>query len=232
MKRVLVLLSAVLLLAAIALTGCSSSSGGKKLTAADVLGKSYDAMQAVKAFHFTLEHSTGGTPIGSGVTMTKAEGDLVRPDKLSAKLAGSAMGMTANISLVTVGAQTMMTNPLSGKWEAAPDSFKVLTVFDPGKGIAAIVKGLTGAAFLTEEKLGDVLCYHIKGDIATPALAPLTGTTAKDGTVPTEVWISKDAFLVQQVKLNGKITDTEASGILRTLSFTNYNKEVDIKLPA
>ena len=135
MKRVLVILSAVLLIAATTLSGCAAS-GGAKLKEADVLTKSYDAMQAVKAFHFTMDHSTGGTPIGSGLTMTKAEGDIVRPDKLSIKLKGTSMLGAVEVSLISAGGETKMTNPLNGgKWETVPDMFKVLTVFDPGKGI-------------------------------------------------------------------------------------------------
>jgi hypothetical protein len=232
MKRALVLLTALILLAALTLSGCASSKAGTALTAADILGKSYDAMQAAKSFHFLLAHEGGGTPIGSGIEMTDVDGDIVRPDKLSAEITGTFMGSTVNASLVTVGDVTMMTNPMSGKWEVLPASFKVLAVFDPGTGIGAIVNGLTGAALLAEEKIGDVLCYHIKGDIATPALAPLTGTTAKDGTVAAEVWVTKDSFTVQQIKLTGKITDTEKDGIVRTLTISAYDKDVTIALPA
>ena len=84
---------------------------------------------------------------------------------------------------------------------------------------------------LFRSKLGDVLCYHLKGDIQSEALAPLTGTTAQGVPIGTEVWIAKDSLLVQQVKLTGKITDSEADGIVRTLTFTNYNKDVDIAFP-
>ena len=128
---------------------------------------------------------------------------------------------------------TSLLNPSPAELaQPAPDSFKVLTIFDPSSGVAAIVKGLTNSALLTEEKIGDVLCYHIKGDIATPALAPITGTTAKDGTIPAEVWIAKDTYFVQQVKLTGKITDTEKDGIVRTLTLSAYNVDVTITLPA
>jgi hypothetical protein len=231
MKRTLCILAAILMIASFALTGCAKKAEAK-LTPADILGKSYDAMQAVKSFHFLLEHSTGGTPLGSGISMTKAEGDVVRPDKLSASLTGSALGSTVIVKLIAADGKTMMTNPLSQKWEEVGASFQALTVFDPSNGIAAIIKGLANPTLLTEEKIGDVLCYHIKGDIPTPTLAPFTGTTAKEGTVAAEVWVAKDNFLVQQVKLDGKITDTETTGIIRTLTFTNFDKDVEIKLPA
>lgn len=232
MKKVSVILTALILVAALALSGCSSSKGGAALTPAEILTKSYDAMQAAKSFHFVLAHEGGGTPIGSGIEMTDVNGDIVRPDKLSAEITGSFMGSTVNASLVTADGKTMMTNPLSGKWEEVPTTFQALSVFDPGTGIGAIVKDLANGSLQAEEKIGDVQCYHIKGDLATPSLAPLTGTTAKDGTVAAEVWIAKDSFTVQQVKLTGKITDSEKDGIVRTLTISNYGKDVTITLPA
>lgn len=230
MKKVMRIVSTFLLAALLLLTGCTSSSA-PKLTATDILTKSYDAMQAAKSFHFELTHSTGGTSVGSGITMTKAAGDIATPDKLSAKITGSLMGATVDVTLISVGGKAMMSNPLSGKMETVPDTFKVLSVFDPGKGIAAIVKGMTNASLEAEEKVGDVLCYHLKGDISKPALAPITGTTAKDGTVAAEVWIAKDTTLVQQVKITGKLSESEKDGIVRTLALSAYNKDVSIILP-
>jgi hypothetical protein len=163
--------------------------------------------------------------------MTKLEGDIVSPDKLQVTIDGTYSGMGVQVKLVSVGDKAMMTNPLSKAWEEVSDTFKALTVFDPSSGIAAIIKGLTDTTKVGDEKIGDVQCYHLKGNIPSEALAPLTGTTAKGAAIGTEVWIDKESLLVQQVKLTGKITDTESDGIVRTLTFTNYNKDVDISLP-
>jgi hypothetical protein len=231
MKRVLFTIIALILAVSFVLTGCSSKPAAAAMTAPDVLSKSYDNMQAVKSFHFVLEHSEDGTPIGSGIVMEKAEGDVVKPDKLKATITGTAMGMTVSVDLVTAEGKTMMTNPLNKKWEELTEQFKVLSVFDPSIGIAAIIKGITNPTSLKDEKVGDVLCYHIKGDIVSQTLEPITGVTAKDVPVGVEVWIGQDGLLVQQVKLTGKITDSEKDGIIRTLTFSNFDKDVDIALP-
>lgn len=230
MKKSLCLLTAFILLVCAVFTGCSSNNA-ENLTTADVLTKSYDSMQNATSFHFTMEHNTGGTPIGKEILMTKLSGDIVSPDKLQATITGTYSSTAIEVSLITVSGQTYMTNPISGAWEIAPNSFKVLSVFDPGTGVAAIIKGLTDVTDLGDEKVGKTLCYHLKGDVLSETLAPLTGTTATGVKIGTEVWISKKNLLVQQVKLTGKITDTEEAGITRTLTFTNYNKDIDIKLP-
>jgi len=229
MKKSLCLLTALILTICTVLAGCSGSA--ENLAPSAILAKSYDSMQAATSFHFTMEHDKAGTPISSNILMTKLEGDIESPDKLQAKITGTYSDTAIEVSLVTVSGQTYMTNPLSGVWEPAPNSFKVLSVFDPGTGVASIIKGLNNATALGEEKVGNTKCYHLKGDVLSETLAPLTGTTATGAAIGTEVWISEKTFFVQQIKLTGKITDSETDGITRTLTFTDYNKKVDIKLP-
>jgi hypothetical protein len=232
MKRTICILTALLMVTIIVITGCSrATSTATALSASQIFSKSYDNMQAVNSFHFVLDHIGGGTPISMGVEMTKAEGDIARPDKLQTTIFGTAMGTSIEVKLVTMGGKTLMTNPLSGNWEVPPDQFKVLSVFDPGTGIAAIIKGITTPSSLDDEQLGDILCYHLKGDIASETLSPLTGSAVAGVVVNAEVWIGKEDFLVRQAKLTGKITEGEKEGIVRTLAFTSFNQNVDITLP-
>lgn len=230
MKKSICLIISLVLLSCAVLTGCSSGDSAS-LAPADVLAKAYDSMQAAESFHFSMTHSSSGTPISKNILMTNLEGDIVSPDKLQATITGTYSDMTVEVSLITVGEDTYMTNILSNKWELAPTSFKVLKVFDPGSGIASIIKGLTNVTDEGDEKANKTKCYHLKGEVMSEALAPLTGTTATGVPIATEVWISKKSFQVVQVQLTGKITDTEVDGITRTLSFSNYNKEIDITLP-
>ncbi|MEA4895204.1 MAG: LppX_LprAFG lipoprotein [Oscillospiraceae bacterium] len=231
MKKSIWLFTALVMLLCSAITGCGSTDD-ENLTQADILAKAYDSMQAAKSFHFTMDHDAAGTPISKSILMTKLVGDIVSPDKLKATITGTYSDVAIEVSLVTVSGQTYMTNPISGAWELAPNSFKVLSVFDPGTGIASIIKGLSDVTDLGQEKVGKTKCYHLGGDVLSETLAPLTGTSATGVKIATEVWIDKKTFRVQQVKLTGKITDTEADGITRTLVFSDYNKDIDIQLPA
>jgi hypothetical protein len=214
----------------ITVAGCA---GGKtpSLTAADIVSKASSNMQTANSFHFVLNQTGGGTPIGMGMEMTKAEGDIVKPDKLKVTITGAVSGMTLSVQMVTVGSNTLMTNPLSGKWEAPPSQFAVLSVFDPDSGIAAIVKGVSELKKLDDAQAGGVTCYHVSGDITTDELKALTGSAIQGGKVSVEIWVGQDDFMVRSIKLTGKITDTEAAGIVRTLDISNFNAPVNIELP-
>jgi hypothetical protein len=223
-----------LILTMVVLTAVLFSCGGTKTTTlspSEIIDQSGTRLQALNSYHFLLEQAGGGTPIGMGVEMKKAEGDILRPDKLQATLSGAFAGMTLEVKIVSVGGSMKMTNPLTGKWEVPSASFNVLSVFDPNKGIAAILKSLTEVSKLDDVQSGGVPCYHLSGNIKSENLAAITGSAAPGSSITTEVSIGKDDLLVREVRLTGQITETEVKGIVRTLSFSNFNQSITIEMP-
>jgi hypothetical protein len=188
-------------------------------------------LDAVSSFHFTLDQTGGGTPIGNGVEMTKADGDIVKPDKLKATVTGTVMGMSLSMQMISAGQVMYMTNPLTGSWEQLSSQFAILSVFNPNTGVTAIMRGITGLARLSYEQSAGVDCYHISGSIDSASLSPITGSSVQGTPIGVELWAGKDDFLVRSIQLTGKITDTEAAGIIRTLSLSSFNETIDIALP-
>jgi hypothetical protein len=212
------------------ISGCSGTTTSS-VPAQEIVSKSSDKMQALNSYHFALDQVGGGTPITMGIEMKKADGDVLKPDRLKMSISGTALGFTIQVQMVTVGSTIEMTNPLSGKWENLSDQFKMLSLFDPNSGIAAILRGISNASKLADEQSGGVNCYHLTGNIKSDALTALTGTSASGVDINTELWIGTDDFLVRTIKLTGKITETEVSGIVRTLTLSNFNQAVSIELP-
>src|SRR5579884_2836178 len=96
---------AVLALLAVVLAGCGGGKGSAKVTAsptpakpdaATILRQAADKMEQVKSFHFVLSHDKGNSPItlgpGVSLSMTRAEGDVQRPDRLRADVDATALG--------------------------------------------------------------------------------------------------------------------------------------------
>jgi hypothetical protein len=222
----------LLMVAAIVITGCAKQAPTPAtLTASQIIGKSSEEMQVLNSFHFALDQVGGGTPIAMGIEMKKAYGDVVRPDRLKMTISGTVSGMSLEVQLVTVGGVIYMTNPLSGKWEKPPDEFKVLSVFDPNTFIANVMKDIAGLTKLDDEESAGVLCYHLSGTIKSDELSAIAGSSAKGVAINIEIWIGKDDLLVRNIKLSGKVTETEVEGIIRTLNLSNYNEAVNIELP-
>jgi hypothetical protein len=225
-------LVAMLLLSVIVLAACQTvPPSPTPITAPGIVEKASSSMDKVTSFHFVLTHEGGTTPILSGVEMKRAEGDLARPDKLKAAIGATAMGMAVDINLVTVGDQTFMTNPLNGKWEPVSSQFKALTIFNPDTGMKALLKAMTGLAKMEDDQVDGRPCYRIQGKIPASALQAFTISSSEGATVDGEVWVDTGSFLVRQVRLTGKITNSEAAGIARTLKLSGFDEKTEIALP-
>jgi lipoprotein LprG len=214
------------------ITSCAKQAASPQpLTASQIIDKSSEKMQAINSFHFSLDQVGGGTPIAMGIEMKKAYGDVVRPDRLKMTISGTVSGMSLEVQLITVSGVMYMTNPLSGKWELPLAEFKVLSVLDPNTFIAVVMKDITGLTKLNDEESAGVLCYHLSGSINSDDLSAITGSSVKGVAINIEVWIGKDDLLVRNIKVAGKITETELPGIVRTLDLSNFDQEVSIILP-
>ena len=124
-----------------------------------------------------------------------------------------------------------MTNPLNKEWELLSNEFSAISVFDPDTGIAAILEDMTDLTKLDDEKIDAISCYHIKGKVPCESLRPITLSSIEGVKINVEVWIDKQEFLLHQIRLEGKITDTEKQGIVREIRLSNFDQEVEIVLP-
>ena len=221
----------VLLISCAKSTATTTATPSSSLTAAQVVSKGSDKLDTIKSFHFTLDQTGGGTPVGMGMEMTKVDGDIVRPDRLKATVTGTVSGMSMGIQMISVGQVTYMTNPLTGGWEQLPSQFAILSVFNPNTGIATIMRGMTGLVKLSDEQSAGVICYHVSGSIDSQNLSPITGSSVKGTSIRVELWVGKDDSLVRSVKLTGKITETEVPCIVRTLNFSAFDEALSIALP-
>jgi lipoprotein LprG len=106
-----------------------------------------------------------------------------------------------------------------------------LSVFDPNTGVAAIIRGMTNVTKLDDEEVDGVPSYHLRGRIDSGDLSSITGSSVIGVAIDTEIWIGHEDFFVRLIKLEGKITESEVPGIVRTLRLSNFNEEVSIELP-
>ncbi len=232
-SRVLALALSLAILMAIVI-GCAGPAAAPTetgLTALEIIDRSSEKFQGITSFHFVLDQVGGGTPIAMGVQMNEAVGDVARPDSLSVMISGTAVGMFLEVQIISVDKVAYMTNPLTGQWALLPADFVALSVFDPNTGVAAIMRGLADLTRLDDEEVDGVPGYRLKGTIDSGDLASITGSSVEGVTIDAEVWIGKEDFFVRRIELEGKITESEVPGIVRTLKLSNFNEEVSIELP-
>ena len=201
------------------------------LSASEIISNSIDEMKAITSFHFELVHEGGRTPIVMGLELDEAVGDVAKPDKLRTSILDSLRGMLVEVEVITIGDTTYMTNPLTKEWELCPGEFSAISIFDPDAGITGILENMANPAKVEGEENGEVDSYHIKGEIPSESLRPITLSSVEGVNIAVDVWIDKENFLIDRVRVEGQITEKEKPGIIRILELSNYNQEIEIESP-
>ncbi len=195
----------------------------------DILRRSGDATSQLAAFHFRLQHSDGGsTPFSDTLDITEAEGDVVSPDSVSIDFAGRFSDRFAmRASLITIGDDSYMTNPLSGDWERVPPEVSPLGFFDPQKGVGSMIAGIRNPTL--SSKNGNE--FIIEGDLESQALRPLLGPATQDGIVRVRISLDEDTLYMKRAVIDGRLTAGEADGVTRTITLSQFNEPLSVTAP-
>ncbi len=226
------------LIAVLLITGCEDNSKScsaepdTSLSAQEIIAKAAPRFGEVESFHFDLQQENGRTPIAMGLELDAASGDVIPPDRLEMTIEATFNQMFVESGLITVGEKTYMRNPLNKNWEELSDDFQAVTLFQPETGIKAVMKSATGLSIIDAETFGGICCYHLKGIIQSESLdAIAVGHAAEGLSVPVELWIGTDDFLLRKVTFTGQICEDEDPDIKRTLVVSDFNQPVEIELP-
>jgi len=234
MKVVLffIALIAITMLSVPMITACKKTeSTPPSFSASEIIDNTGERISKVKSFHFEITHVGGGTPLVEGLEMVEARGDIVKPGRLKVSISAKMGIMFVEVDIITVGKTTYMTNPLNKEWELLTSEFSAISIFDPDTSISAILKDMTDLTRLDDGKIDAISCYHIKGKVPCESLRAITLSSIEGVEIDVEVWISKEEFLLHQIKLEGKITDTEKPGIVREIRLSDFDQELEIELP-
>ena len=216
----------------------SACGGGAKpsptltpLSAEEALGRSAQAMAGVVSFRFGLESQGGGTPIPAGLEMTGARGAMAKPDRVDVKVKARFVGFVVEVRVISVGDKTWMTNPLTGAWQTFESGLSPVAFFDPAKGVTLVLESVAGASRLPDTTIGGQEAYHLRGRLPAGAVQFIAGSYVEGSVLDAELWIGKEDFLLRQVRLDGQITEGEVPGIVRLLTFSEFDQAFAIEPP-
>jgi hypothetical protein len=212
--------------------GKNQATSGPLPPAADVLAKAVERAATMKTFHFRLEHENGVSPIPLGLGLVTAEGDVVVPDRLYAKLEAKAGTQPVRVEVIGIGAQGWITNPFNRQWQPLPSGTTIKDVFDPTQGIDAVANSLANATVVAEEDVGGFATYHVEGTIDSAKLEAAAPIAEPGFTVKVKVWIGKDDSLIRRIRLEGPIASGEPDNIVRKLDVSKFDEPVTIEPPA
>ena len=230
--RLSALLCAIAVVVLVACGGASPTAATATPTpvppdAAELLKLAGRATSDLRSFHFRLDHRGGGTPLAPNLTIFEGDGDVVSPDRIAIEFAGTLGAFAVRSSLVTIGDDSYMTNPLTGQWEAVPRSVSPLGFFDPRVGIGAMLTLVQDPVLLATGKDE----HRVGGVLAVEALRPLLGPQTQGTTVKVELTIDAVTYYLTKAVLDGRATASEPDGVVRIITLSQFNEPLIIEAP-
>lgn len=223
--------AASLMLALLAVLGACSDpevEGDAKAIIAAASG----AMSEVQTVHFVLDLKDAAIEMLPGLNVTRIEGDVVRPDRMQARMEALAFGMLLSVNFRAVGATQYLTNPVApDQWQTLPTPAIAGALLDPRDGVTALLSDLTDARTTGQEMLRDREVWRLEARADNALVANFFQTDPTPGTTSVEVWIGVADSLVYQVVLTGPTTVDDVEGARRTIDFSKFEQPVEILAP-
>jgi hypothetical protein len=232
MRRSLAL-GLMIALAALVLAGCNNPS---LPSAASLLATAQQHFNDAKTFHFvmTADH-LGSKPAGDpGLeSLSAAEGDVQRPDKLNSSGTINFGGLTVTTKLIIVGQQAWYQNPLTGSFDEEDSFASFATLFDPTKGLGVALTALRNPSLPSDGSANGTPCWKISGDVDTSALSALLGESAASAKSPhATICVGKTDGRLYSIVLTGQLVPGDTGQTTRTIYLSKYDAPVNIQPPA
>lgn len=225
----LLLLAALAALAAAACGG--GGDGGEEFDAEQVVRDAAERLEGVQSFHFLLTHQEGGTRIIQDLLMTRAEGDVARPDRLRADVEAEAAGQKLRLSVIGVDERTWITNPFNpSQWQPL-EGTDVRDVLDLA-AVPEVMRAVQDVEAAGTERVNGTECYRVRAQVDSGALAAVVPRAASPGqTVTVELWVGRDDALVRRLVVRGPLNPDEDERIERRLDLSGFDQPVTIQPP-
>jgi lipoprotein LprG len=237
-QRIVPRLVAVFLLPLLVVIACgddkdtAKDATPSKPDAATLLKQAADRMEQIKSFHFVLDHEKGATPIVLNLNMSRAEGDVVRPDRLRADVEAAAGGVTLKLKLVSIGDRARITNPFNpSSWQDLPSGTKLSDIFDPAAGTTSALRNVKDAQITGEETINGVKVWRVEGTVDATALSSIATIAESGYTAKGTAWIGQQTPDVYRVRLEGALGSKDTQGVVRRLELSRHNENITIDPP-
>lgn len=237
------------------LAACSPGSdetgaepAAEPLTAQSVLAEAAANMTGVQTAAFTLEQTGAGVAIDDEgqLRFLAARGRVARPSSADAVVTVEALGFTTEVGAVAIDGNFWFTNPLTGDWTEAPDSFSFdpAALFDPDDGLAALLTEATATAELVEageptitggegpeawptEPEGDGPWHRVRATVSAERVQTLTSGLLADPTT-VDAWIEQSTDRLTELRFEVEVGGETSQW---RMTVTGYDIEVDITPP-
>ena len=226
-------LGLAIVMSLVVLAGCDQPS---LPSASSLLTAAQQHFNDAKSFHFvmTTDH-LGPKPAGEPTlsSLSAAEGDVQRPDRLNTSGTLDLGGLSVSTRLIIVGDQAWYQNPLTGSFDEDDTYAGFVKLFDPSKGLGVALTTLRNPSLPSSSSSNGTPCWKISGDVDTSSLGSLLGEAATGTKAPrATLCVGKTDGRLYSIVLTGQVVNGDSDQTTRTFVISKYDVPVTIQAPA
>ncbi|GHO88373.1 LppX_LprAFG lipoprotein [Dictyobacter formicarum] len=212
---------------------CGTTGGTSSPPATNTLiSRAQHAIQQVKSYHFHLSTEHPGSGAGDSMLVTKADGDIVLPEKLQAQADGVVNNTAIQVHILAVGDREYYTDPITGNWKRTNDLLDPRTLADAHTGVPAMLGNLQHPGHASASSVDDHACWYLSGRLSTRYLAAITGgNTPPNGNVTTNICVGQSDYLPYQIQIQGVVIQGDTPQTLRLFTLSQFDEAVTIQEP-
>ncbi len=208
--------------------GGDSADGDARAIVQDAAG----AMGEITTVHFVLDLEDSTIEMIPGLQVTRVEGDVVRPDRMQARMEALAFGMLLSVDFRAIGTTQYVTNPVApDQWQTLASPAIAGALLDPRDGVTALLADLTDSRLVGSETLDGRAVWRIAARADNALVADFLQSEPLPGMTGVEVWIGEADSLVYRVVLTGATAVGDADDARRTIEFADFEAPVEIVAP-
>ncbi len=236
MKRlfpVLIILSLVGVLAG----GCVGDAE-TEVTPDMILANGVTHMAGLAGFEFQITQEGPAVYLDPDKTVqfSNAVGHYVSPDQALTKVTITALGMLAEVTVISLQDVQWASNPLSGQFQELPDSylFKPTQYLDPTAGFfPSLGSGLADLVLVGEEELEEMPglpLTHLSGTMPGEVIIEVSKGLINVESMQGDLWMDTATNEVHRVVLTDTVS-SEGGTSVWTFDFWNFGATIEITPP-
>jgi hypothetical protein len=177
-----------------------------------------------------------GAP-GNTIAFISADGAYVAPDKVSASVVASILGIPGKVDVIAIGDDQWMKNQIltAGQWvsQIFSPGFNAATLISSDQGIQSALKAMKEIKVVGIEKIDGVDMYHIYGKAAGVDIAALTVGLIRGADVTVDIYLVVETGRVDRVIMvqPDTVTEKEPKPTTWQLELFDYNGDAKIEAP-
>jgi len=182
------------------------------------------AMRAVPSAHFEMSRS-GAVVTIEGLAFDRAIGRYAAPASAEAVLQMHAGDLAVELGTKSIGDQTWLTNPLTGRWGELSGGFNPAVLFDPIEGWAALLADLREVSLV---RAGGAT-HQLSGTVPAARIEALTAGLAEAQEVSLLLWLDAATLEITRLEFSTEGAEGRSDWVI---TMTDFGKPVEIEPPA